>query len=59
MQTFNMHFDLAYLVNSKVVSDHFPMHAQREERDKIQKSWKEYGTRLSWGFLTGNFEQNM
>ena len=59
MQTFNMQFDLGYLVKSKVVIDHFPVHSREEERKKINESWDNYGTRLSLGFLTGNFEENM
>ena len=58
-QTFGLHFDLGYLVKSKVVKEHFPMHAEEQEREKIKISWDNYGTRLSWGFLTGNFEANM
>ena len=58
-QTFNMHFDLGYLVKSKVIKEHFPVHSHEEEREKIQISWANYGTRLSWGFLTGNYAANM
>jgi len=58
-QTFNMHFDLGYLVKSKVVKQHFPVHAREEELNKIQVAWKMYGVRLSWGFLTGNYEAYM
>lgn len=54
-----MNFDLGYLVKSKVVKEHFPVHAREEEREKIKISWNSYGNRLSWGFLTGNFEANM
>ena len=35
------------------------MHSREEERSKITESWKNYGTRLSFGFLTGNYETNM
>jgi len=51
-----MHFDTGYLVKSKVILDHFPVHSREEERDKINISWKQYGTRLSRGFLTGSYE---
>jgi hypothetical protein len=30
-----MHFDTGYLVKSKVIKEHFPVHAREEERDKI------------------------
>lgn len=54
-----MHFDTGYLVKSKVIIEHFPVHSREEERMKINTSWDQYGTRLSWGFLTGNYEENM
>ena len=54
-----MHFDLGYLVKSKVITEHFPVHSHEEEREKIITSWNNYGKRLSLGFLTGNFESNM
>ena len=54
-----MHFDLGYLVKSKVIKEHFPVHSHEEEREKIMISWKNYGTRLSVGFLTGRYEENM
>lgn len=54
-----MNFDLGFLVKSKVVKEHFPVHAREEEREKIKVSWDSYGSRLSWGFLTGNYELNM
>ena len=54
-----MQFDIGYLVKSKVIKDHFPVHSREEERAKIMISWNNYGTRLAWGFLSGNFEQNM
>jgi len=39
LQTFNMHFDTGYLVKSKVIKDHFPVHSREEERMKINTSW--------------------
>ena len=54
-----MHFDTGYLVKSKVIKEHFPVHAREEDREKINISWNQYGNRLSMGFLTGNFEPQM
>ena len=59
LQTFGMHFDLGYLVKSKVVKMHFPVHSRESERNKIIASWRQYGKRLAWGFMSGNFEANM
>ena len=59
LQSFNMHFDIGYLVKSKVIKEHFPVHSREEERLKINTSWDQYGTRLAWGFLTGKYEENM
>ena len=54
-----MHFDLGYLVESKVVKDHFVVHGRDEEREKIRVAWSLYGWKLSWGFISGNFEAQM
>ena len=54
-----MHFDLGYLVQSKVVKEHFPVHAHEEDREKIIISWNNDGKRLALGFLTGKYEENM
>ena len=54
-----MQFDTGYLVKSKVIRQHFPIHSREEERLKIQTSWQQYGFRLSWGFVTGKYEDNM
>jgi len=54
-----MHFDIGYLVKSKVILEHFPVHSHEAERSKIITSWNQYGTRLSLGFLTGKFAENM
>lgn len=35
LQTFNMQFDSGYLVKSKVIKEHFPIHSREEERNKI------------------------
>ena len=59
VQTLNMHFDIGYFIKSKIILQHFPMHSHEEERNKIVTSWNQYGNRLSVGFLTGKFEENM
>lgn len=40
-----------------VIVDHFPLHD--EFKNTIMESWKEYRTKLFFGFLTGNYIQYM
>ena len=54
-----MQFDIGYLVKSKVILDHFPVHAREEEREKIKISWDAYGMRLARGFMAYGWEDNM
>ena len=59
MNTFNMQFDIGYLVKSKVILDHFPVHSREEEREKIKIAWEKYGMRLARGFMTTGWEEQM
>ena len=56
---FEYSFDLNYLVKSKVISEHFPIHAREEQRKKVITSWAKYKYALVWGFITGNFAPSM
>ena len=54
-----MQFDIGYLVKSKVILDHFPVHSREEEREKIKIAWDKYGMRLARGFMVTGWEENM
>ena len=54
-----MQFDIGYLVKSKVILDHFPVHSREEEREKIKIAWEKYGMRLARGFMVMGWEENM
>ena len=56
-QTLNAELDIDYLVSSRVIQEHCPVHMP--ERREIYKSWSEYKWRLSWGMLFRGFLSNM
>ena len=56
--TLENHMDLGYMMKSKVIMDHFPMH--NSNRFVVRESWIKYRFKLVLGFITAHgYQENM
>jgi len=57
LKTLEEHMDIDYMVKSRVIVDHFPMH--HPDRHVIMESWMKYRLKLAMGFIFTGFEDKM